>query len=1156
MDTKGDSTENGRRDAAAERPAPVPIPPRLEAKLTAFQQRLWSVKLAESALIGLIALALSYLALFVLDRFFDTPLWLRIGLLAAAFACPLLGLPLYWHRWVRGQRSLAQVSRLLRRRYPRLGDELLGIVELSEQREGSGSRELVAAAMRQVDERVHGASFDEAVPAARYRLWRRTTVLALGLSALLAGIVTEAAQNTLARWVSPWKSVDRYTFAQLDPFAERLVVPYAESFDIAPRLSDETEWRPARATLRLPGRTLLESQRDGEERYGFEIPPRREPGRLDLRVGDERRRIEVEPLPRPELTELTATVRLPDYLLYASDPVIPVRGGSVSLLAGASVVFEGTTSRPLAEASGTLAAVVEDNRFRTSPSRVGEAATHRFTWRDEHGLVAKSPLDLQVLPVEDQPPELTMRQLGSERIVLETEVVSFDVRASDDFGVRQIGLEWRGERGLPGERTAHVGEKPVAAGEPERRQLEARATFSAAREGLAPQTYHLRAFAEDYLPDRERVFSPTFTLHVLSRADHADWISREFAKWFRNAREVYEREQQMHDTNQALRDLPIEELDKPETRRRLLEQASDESTNARRLEAITRAGRELVGQAAKNDEFEAARLETWAEMMRQLDEIATERMPSVADLLQEASRAEGAAADRGGDEPAESEADEEAALGATAEAEPAAPAPGEDEPAPAEGLAGGGATGDATPSDPGDAPEAEAAEDEPPQPPPASLPSLADREAPLDEPESPDDADAPDSPSPPPPLGLPSTVLAGDPADPESQDWGDEHRAPVEKKLDEALEQQRELLAAFARVADELQQILANLEASTFVKRLKAASRRQSELASSLNRELQGSFGLPRSRIEQRLRDLGDETAAEHETQSDLVYHIQTDLEAYYQRKQDPIFNNVLVQMKDSSVVANLKEVGRDASGNYAGRSISSSEFWADTLDRWAEELVAAAEGAQSGEQDQEQRDGLPPELVLEVMKVLQDQMYLRDETREMESARPGFDADVYASKVRPLELSQEDLYERIDEVVTQITEIPDGAQDYGNEIQLLNLVSDTMRQSRGILARPDTGPETIAAQTEAIELLLQSNRQPPGGGGGDGGDDSSSGGGGSGSSQGKGSALSDIGAAAVGAPSTTDVRGVDQSTGRAGRELPEEFRRGLDQYFNTLDSN
>ena len=118
-------------------------------------------------------------------------------------------------------------------------------------------------------------------------------------------------------------------------------------------------------------------------------------------------------------------------------------------------------------------------------------------------------------------------------------------------------------------------------------------------------------------------------------------------------------------------------------------------------------------------------------------------------------------------------------------------------------------------------------------------------------------------------------------------------------------------------------------------------------------------------------------------------------------------------------------------------------------------------------------------------------------------------------------------------------------------EMQLLSLVSDVMRQARAVLARPDTGPEAIAAETEVIELLLQSNRQNNSGGGGG----SSPGGGAQANSN--GASLNDIsfdgGESRASDPS---VRAADQSTGQTGRKLPEEFRRGLDQYFNALESN
>ena len=109
------------------------------------------------------------------------------------------------------------------------------------------------------------------------------------------------------------------------------------------------------------------------------------------------------------------------------------------------------------------------------------------------------------------------------------------------------------------------------------------------------------------------------------------------------------------------------------------------------------------------------------------------------------------------------------------------------------------------------------------------------------------------------------------------------------------------------------------------------------------------------------------------------------------------------------------------------------------------------------------------------------------------------------------------------------------------------------MRQSHAVLARPDTGAEAIAAQTEAIELLLQAKRQQSSGGGGGGSSPGNSGT----ADGGKGSSLSDIGPGGSDrdAPASTK-REVEQSTGKTCKELPEEFRRGLDSYFNKLESN
>ena len=95
------------------------------------------------------------------------------------------------------------------------------------------------------------------------------------------------------------------------------------------------------------------------------------------------------------------------------------------------------------------------------------------------------------------------------------------------------------------------------------------------------------------------------------------------------------------------------------------------------------------------------------------------------------------------------------------------------------------------------------------------------------------------------------------------------------------------------------------------------------------------------------------------------------------------------------------------------------------------------------------------------------------------------------------------------------------------------------------------TGPETIAAETEAIELLLQSRRINPKGGGGGGG--SSPGGGGTGDTDEAALALIGLGNERN---ASVIARTVRQSTGTSGSALPAEFRQGLESFFEALEQH
>lgn len=185
---------------------------------------------------------------------------------------------------------------------------------------------------------------------------------------------------------------------------------------------------------------------------------------------------------------------------------------------------------------------------------------------------------------------------------------------------------------------------------------------------------------------------------------------------------------------------------------------------------------------------------------------------------------------------------------------------------------------------------------------------------------------------------------------------------------------------------------------------------------------------------------------------------------------------------------------------------------------------------------------------MLEVLQILEAEVNLREETRVAEQARPALDKAEHADQADKLSDTQDKLQVRVDKVTGRIRDLPDGESEFAPEIRLLLAVSSVMHEATGILARPETGSPAIAAETEAIELLLQSRRINPKGGGGGG---SSPGGGGGGTTN--DSALALLGGG-VNDKEVREDHGVSQSSGDAGPTLPEEFRTGLDEYFNRLE--
>lgn len=878
------------------------IPDRMRSKLEKFQRRIWIVKLTEGLCAAAFGLLVSYLVVFVLDRFYDTGSGLRLAIVMTGSIGVAVWLPWVSHRWIWQSRRLEQVAKMLKVNHPRLGDYLLGIIELVHNDSFEGSSEsLCRAALAQADREAANVEFSRDVPYPKHRRWALIAAVpfVLAIAALL--LVPAAGSNALQRWLMPWKNIQRFTFTQVEKLPPQLVVPLSEKTVLDAELADSSQWNPDSGTAWIGQHTVVSKLKDGK--YRFELPPFKSPTNVNLRIGDVLQSVELDPQPRPELASLAALIQLPDYLQRPELVRREIRGGVLSIVTGSEVAVEAQATRTLASATADGNAIdVDGTTLVTTPTLLSDTTTIELAWRDELGLTAKSPLKLKMRSAEDEAPSLVCRALAQQRVMMEKDVLAFEVDATDDYGIRTIGMEWSGTPAPTSEAEPAKGEKVIFAGNPAATELsDITATFSPSREDIAPQVIQLRLFATDYLPEREPVYSPVYTVFVLSEDEHAIWMTRRLDDWFKQSLETYEQEQQLFRKNIELRNLPVAELDRPVTRRKIESQAAAERAQARRLDALTRAGELLVKEAASNENFGVDHLEKLAEMIQSLKDIHANRMPSVADLLKKASEA--AAADPSGrtsKQPPNSVSDNPTI-------------PGQSSPEAKSNEAQN---------------DKEAAQNKPP--------AISMSESSMDQPDKKeqDEEEAAKSSTGAPKFTLPSVTVA------DNSDNDQPSSCPAGNKMQQAVGAQEELLAEFQKVAEELQKLIANLEGSTFVKRLKAMSRRELVIAKDINQSTLSGFGAQQSNLPgatvDRMKLLVDRQTAHGQT----LQHIEDDLEAYSNRIQEGKFKTVLAEMREMDIVKQVNRVADRMVDNEPGTSIAHSEFLADTFDRWAEQLV------------------------------------------------------------------------------------------------------------------------------------------------------------------------------------------------------------------------
>lgn len=616
----------------------ISLPEDLQGQFDRLERRLFRVETGVLIAGSIAGLAGSYLLVFASDRIWDSPIWLRgtafvggavvVGYFASAWL----------KRWILKRRNRKDLAAIVQRKFQRLGDRLLGIVELSsEEKHLQGfSPELYRAAIRQVASEANQYDFREAVPHAAFSRASRLALIGAGLAVATFLIFPKAGLNAAARAAAPWAKVPRFTLVEIAEMPNELLVPHGEQFNIAGSVNYRSFWKPGRVAAWF-GRMRSGDSRIQSGAFNLSLAGRTEDGVLRVKVGDAEARVRVRPLLRPSLKNLEAKVELPDYLKLPPRTE-NAQGGSLTVVEGSKAAFQGKVSRPLKSAEALvgpeekLRVTTAADQFSTAAVAVDNVQLAEFRWEDQFGFTNQQPWKLSIQTQKDGGPVPEFPDLSREISILETEVVQLKVRARDDFGVQKVGLVWDlgGETNQPYDFSATADDSAHA-------DFESSFTFTPLTLRV-PQdsTISVRGFATDFFPGREPVETPSYRIHILGNEQHAEMVRQRLESVMARLEEVSRLEEKIAAATAEL--LEQKGLTDEELARKASELKEDQLQNAAALKEMSEEGLKNLREALKNPTLSEEVLKEWTKTMREMQNISEKPMQKAAKSLEQAGK--------------------------------------------------------------------------------------------------------------------------------------------------------------------------------------------------------------------------------------------------------------------------------------------------------------------------------------------------------------------------------------------------------------------------------------------------------------------------------------------------------------------------------------
>lgn len=624
------------------------LPESLNEKFRQLEQALWRKETREAIFGGVLIFLGTWIVAFASDRLWDSPVRLRstflIAMLLGMLACGVVWMR-HW-RWDR--REAKSFSRMIQRLNRRLGDRLLGAVELAE---GESHTERMSPALRRaaIDQVAGSVSdFDFTSVVDNRRTNRLITITILTALATIAGIMLapKAAINSLSRLAAPFLEIPRYTFVSLEDLPREMIVRHGEEFTVKGRVKYNGFWKPSTARVRF------EQQNEQEISVSdlsliADVSGQNQDGILHLTLGDTEANIMIMPVHPPALGKLHAQVEYPKYLDrnaeqrdFSGPTLTVIEGSKLSLHAEANRELSGV--KFAVDGGEPLDLPIAGTSFETPVYEPNGEIRGSIHIEDQLGLTNAAPRQFLVRTRPDDAPMVQLRDLPSEISILESDVLPLKLLAQDDYGIKRAGVGWKIENVHATNQPA-VREFTTLLTNTSTLEFTNTYVFSPTILGVPPETVvELRAAAVDHFPDRGPAFSIKHRIHIVGNIRHAKTVRDQLEALFSQLEEITREEESITQKTAELKNRTKTDEEAKLAERELDGQAVKQEQNNQHLNEIAKGGQRILEEAMRNPTINQKTLKDWTQNISSMEDLAKKEMAKAAQSMRKAQQQSGA----------------------------------------------------------------------------------------------------------------------------------------------------------------------------------------------------------------------------------------------------------------------------------------------------------------------------------------------------------------------------------------------------------------------------------------------------------------------------------------------------------------------------------